>query len=142
MRELMKQVTAFKTAAAAAAVVTAMIAGTAHAGDVRVNISLGAPAPAPVVVEYNTYCVGYRANLYDADWRLRVAQQEQWHAQEALGAVRRHEGEVALIVEDQENLVAKFGKQTAESDAVVATARARSDAFEKRLASARSDRDA
>ena len=26
-------------------------------------------APAPVVVEYNTYCVGYRANLYDADWR-------------------------------------------------------------------------
>src|SRR6185312_8388860 len=82
------------------------------------------------------------AALYDADWRLRVAQQEQWRAQEDLLASRRHAGEVALVVEDQEALMAKYGKQTAESDASVATARARLDAFEKRVASAKSDRDA
>ena len=129
-------------AAAAAAVVAAGLSAVTRAGDVTVSVTVGAPPPTPVVVEYDTYCVGYRAALYDADWRLRVAQQDQWRAQDELIAARRSAGELALVVEDQETLVAKYGKQTAESDASVAAARARLDAFEKRVASAKSDRDA
>src|SRR5437588_932724 len=51
-----------------------------------------------VVLEYRTYCVGPRADLYAADWRLRNAQCEQWRAQEALDAARLREGELALAV--------------------------------------------
>ena len=64
-----------------------VLPGNASAGGfgIRIDVGLPPPPPAPVVVvDYNTYCVGFRANLYDADWRLRNAQIEQWHAQEAL----------------------------------------------------------
>ncbi len=142
-------------------------AGTAMAGhlDIGIGINISAPpppqivvsVPAPVVtVDYNTYVVGFRANLYDADWRLRQAQNEQCLAQEALDAARHREGEIAVTVDEQEGIVAQFGKQVADSDAALAAARAavgtaaadaqdarvRLTAFEHRVESARSDLDA
>lgn len=117
----------------------AVLAGVAALGLVAWAPSAGS---GQVVIEYNTYCVGYRANLYDADWRLRCAQTDQWRAQEDLIAARRHEGEVAIAVEDQEALVAQYGQRLADSDAAMTDARARLHAYEKRIESARSDLDA
>src|SRR5690242_15097511 len=92
---------------------------------------------APVVVEYHTYVVGYRRNLYDADWHLRRAQADMWNAQERLDAARQHEGEIAVAMEDQEALVAKYGKSAEESEAIAANARARLVAHEKRVSASR-----
>src|SRR6185312_3233449 len=89
----------------------AALAAVAALGIGSVNPSV---APAEVVIEYNTYCVGYRANLYDADWRLRCAQADQWQAQDDLAVARRHEGEVALVVEDRQVLVDQYAKRVAE----------------------------
>jgi hypothetical protein len=93
-----------RAAAAAVAALGLFSTRTALAGDVSIGINIGSapPPPPPVVVEYDTYCVGYRANLYDADWRLRNAQAEQWRAERDLDAARRHEGEVADILDDRE----------------------------------------
>jgi len=144
----------------AALVGVGLIAGLpaiALGGGFRIDINLGAPPPPPVVViDFNTYCVGFRANLYDADWRLRNAQIEQWNAADALDAARRHEGEIAIAVEEREALVADFGKRVAESDAALAAARAaagrasedivifraRAAAFERRAHDAREDVEA
>jgi hypothetical protein len=145
--------------AAAAAGLLAGLPGSASGGGIGIGINIGIPVPrhdAVVVPDYDSYCVGYRHNLYDADWRLRNAQIEQWNAQEALGNSRAHEGEIAVTVEDQEAFVASFEKRVAESDAALAgaraaagraaddaaDARARLHAFEKRIAGAKDDMDA
>jgi hypothetical protein len=151
------------TVALAAAATFALIAGlpgSASAGGLRIDINLGAPPPVVhhdvVVLEYDSYCVGYRHNLYDADWRLRNAQIEQWNAQDALETARHREGDVAVTVEDQEAFVAGFEKRVADSDAALAAARdaagraaddaadarARIHAFEKRIAGAKDDLEA
>jgi hypothetical protein len=128
---------------------------------IGIGINIGIPTPPPVVIvapapevvlDYNTYVVGFRAKLYDADWRLRQAQNEQCLAQVALDAAHHHEGELAVTVDEQEGVAAQFGKQVADSDAALAAARAavgtaaadaqdarvRLTAFEHRIGSARS----
>jgi len=129
-------------------------------GGFGIDIHLGGPPPRHhdevVVLEYDRYCVGYRQNLYDADWRLRNAQIEQFSAQDALDAARHRESEIAVVVEDREIILADYEKRVAESDGNLAAARAavgraaddaadaraRLHAYEKRIAGAREDRDA
>jgi len=164
----MKRLSIINRAAFAAVAAFGLLsgAGTAMGGGVGIGIGINIDVPPPpqivvvapvpaVVLDYNTYVVGFRANLYDADWRLRQAQNEQCLAQEALDAAHRHEGELAVTVDEQEGVVAQFGKQVADSDAALAAARAavgtaaadaqdarvRLTAFEHRVASARSDLD-
>ena len=164
----MKRLSIINRAAFAAVAGFGLLSGAAtamadHVG-IGIGIDIGIPAPPPivvvapapeVVVDYNTYVVGFRASLYDADWRLRRAQNEQCLAQEALDAAHRREGEIAVTIDEQEGVVAQFGKQVADSDAALAAARAavgtaaadaqdarvRLTAFEHRIASARSDLD-
>ncbi len=153
-----------KSAAAAAvaaiASATSIVSGGVNVGvDIRVGVPLPPPPPAVVVeehVSYDTYVVGFRRNLYDADWRLRTAQREEFLATQDLDAARRHEGEVAVALEEQEGVVAQWGQRVAESDAALAAARAaagraadeaaearlRLGALEKRIATARADLDA
>ena len=132
----------------------------AASGQLRFDIRVGAPPPPRerivVVEDYNTYCVGYRHNLYDADWRLRNAQIEQWEAQDGLDAARHREGDIAVTVEDQEAIIAQDEKRVVEADAALdaaraaagraaddeADARARVGAFEKRARAAHEDLEA
>lgn len=95
-----------------------------------------------VAVAYSTYCVGYRANLYESDWRLRRAQVEQWRAQEELAAAIRHEGDLAITLEDQQSVIAEYAKLLADSDAAISDAQARLSASQERIASAGAARDA
>lgn len=115
--------------------------------DFRIGINLGGPPPErhheqAVVLEYDTYCVGYRRQLYDADWQLREAQIEQWHAQEALANARQREGEIAVAVDDDEQLAAQFDRGRAEGDGAAAELRLRLAAHEKRVAAGREDLEA
>jgi len=145
----MERLSMIKSAALATVAALGVFAGTAgtsRAGDIKIGINFGTPPPppppAPVVYEYDTYVVGYRQNLYDADWRLRNARIELWHAEDDLAAARQHEGEVAAIVDDEEALVGRYNKGIADSEAAVVEARTRLAAYEKRLASAHGDLDA
>src|SRR5260370_478397 len=89
-------------------------APAAMGGDVSVDIRIGAPPPPPpavVIVReepvvYETFVVGYRRDLYDADLRLRIARADEWTAHEELAAARRHEGEFAVQLDEAEALVA------------------------------------
>ena len=71
-------------AAVAALGLMISLPGTGHAG-VNVEINVGTPAPPPpvAVFEYDSYCVGYRQNLYDADWRFAMPRLTSGH-------LRRH----------------------------------------------------
>src|SRR5437764_10206798 len=90
---------------AAWAAVLGLVAMPAVAGDVGIGIGIriGEPAPLPrrevVIVEerpvYETFVVGYRKSLYDADLNLRLARADEFRSYEELGAARRHEAEVA-----------------------------------------------
>lgn len=103
----------------------------------------GSPrAVAEAIPDYKTYCVGYRANLYDADWRLRCAEADQWRAQEDLAAARHRQFEVAQAVRDQEKICAQYGKVVAESDAAMDDARARLRNSQAGIESAKADLDA
>ena len=147
---------------AAAFASVAIFPGHASAGRFSIDINIGLPpAPPPhhsdvVVLDFDQYYVGYHRYLYDADWRLRNAQIEQWHAQDALDDARHHEGEIAVVVEDKEAFVAQFGTRAADSDAAftaahAAVARAEADAddaraqlhaYEKRAQGAKDDLEA
>jgi hypothetical protein len=78
------------------------------------------PPPAPfrieVVDEYDRYCVGDRRALYDADWRLRVAECEQFRAQQALDAARRREGDAVVAIDEQQAIVAQASVRLHDSD--------------------------
>jgi hypothetical protein len=100
---------------AAATTVLAILSGHAVAGGIDVDIRIGNPPPPPppvivvreeVVVRepvvYESYVVGYRRDLYDADLRLRIARADEWQAHEELDAARRHEGEVAVQLDETE----------------------------------------
>lgn len=147
----MKRVTVIRMAAVAAVAVSGLFAAKpALAGDVAVGIRIGepAPVPAPVVVRettvysYDTYVVGPRRFLYDADWRLRLAQTDEIRAERDLDAARRHEGEVAVALDDQEALVADLHRRVDGAAANVDELRVRLAALEKRVASAHEDLDA
>ena len=155
----MQNFLSLKNVTLAATAAFGLFAGTASA-QFRLDIRLGAPPPPPrqevVVLDYDRYCVGYRRDLYDADWRLRNAQIEQYNAQLALDDTRKREGEVAVLVEDREILLTDYEKRVAESDAALAAARAavgkaaddaadaraRLHAYEKRIAGAKDDFEA
>jgi hypothetical protein len=148
----MKRVTVIRMAAVAAVAVSGLFAAkAASAGDVSVGIRIGEPAPPPpppVVVQqttvysYDTYVVGYRRNLYDADWRLRLAQSDEIRAERDLDAARRREGEIAVALDDQEALVADLHRRVDGAGANADELRVRLAALEKRVASAREDLDA
>ena len=97
------------------AAVLGMIGIPAMAGDFSIGIRIGEPPPRRVVVReevvvnepvlYETYVVGYRRDLYDADLRLRIARTDEWQAHEELDAARRHEGELVVALDDTEGLV-------------------------------------
>src|SRR3954465_3484730 len=82
MKGHLKRISVARLAAVAAVSVSGLFAARASAGDVSIGIRIGEPAPPPppvvvretTVIDYNTYVVGFRRTLYDADWRLRVAQ--------------------------------------------------------------------
>lgn len=129
---------------AAAALCVASAAHVALGGDVNIGIRIGEPAPPPAsvtVVTYDTYVVGYRRGLYDADWRLRGAQCDELTAGRELDAAQRHQGEIAIAMEGQEALVADLRRRVGGAAANAAEARIRLGALEKRIASARSDLD-
>lgn len=143
-------------AVAALGMYTAM-PGTASAKPFEIDINLGGHHHDEVVVlEYNRYCVGFRRDLYDADWRLRNAQIEQWHANDALDDAHQRETDIAVAVETNEAVVAEFASRVADSDALLlaarasvgraaddaAAARARLHAYEKRVEGARCDLEA
>jgi hypothetical protein len=145
----MKRVTMIRMAAVAAVAVSGLFAtSSASADGVSVGIRIGEPAPAPVVVRettvysYDTYVVGPRRYLYDADWRLRLAQADEIRAERDLDAARRHEGEVAVALDDQEALVADLHRRVDGAAANADELRVRLGALEKRVASAREDLDA
>ena len=94
------------------------------------------------VYSYDTYVVGSGGNLYDADWRLRLAQTDEIRAERDLDAARRHEGEVAVALDDQEALVADLHRRVDGAAANADELRVRLAALEKRVASAREDLDA
>lgn len=132
------------TACGLFAVVPQSIAGT----DFHIGINLGGNdrhrdrERTTVVYEYDTYCVGSRRTLYDADWRLRQSQVEEWRAYEALAAARQREGDLAVVVDDHEQLLAEFNTRGDRASGAVEEARIRVGAFERRAASARADMDA
>lgn len=136
-----------KSAWAAAAVMGLSLTGSAFGDGISIGIRIGEPVPPPrpvvttTVVTYETYCVGPRRLLYDADWRLRTAQCDEIRAQEQLEAARRHEGEVAVAMDEQEGRVAELKRCVGGAAANAAEARIRLSALEKRIASARSDLD-
>jgi hypothetical protein len=136
-----------KSAFAAVALMGLAVTGSAFGDGVSIGIRIGEPVPPPrpvvttTVVTYETYCVGPRRMLYDADWRLRTAQCDELRATEELEAARRHEGEVAVALEAQEGAVAELKRCVGGAAADAAEARIRLTALEKRTASARSDLD-
>jgi len=123
-----------------------ILVGSSASAQLRIGIQIGIPTPPPrhepVVVEYRTYYVGYRRALYDADLRLRIAQTHQWQAADDLDAAKHREGELAVVVDEQEALVARYANQAAVSEEVVTQDRARLAAFQKRVESAHGDLDA
>ena len=135
-------------AAVAACGLAAVIPQSAAGGDFHIGINIGGNdhhrdrERTTVVYEYDSYCVGPRRALYDADWRLRQAQVDEWRAYEALDAARHREGELAVVVDDHETLVADFDARGARGGAAVEDARIRLGAFERRMASARADVEA
>jgi len=139
-------------AVAAMGLVGSLACGTARGGDVSVGIGIriGEPAPPPrpvvvretTVVSYDTYVVGYRKNLYDADWRLRTAQVDEVEAQGALDAAKAHVGEVAVALDETEARAADLRRQLDGAGADVAELRVRARALEVRLKNAREDWDA
>ena len=96
-------------------VAVGIFSGSALAGNVNVDIHIGESAPPPVIVReevivrepvvYESYVVGYRRNLYDSDLRLRVARSDEWRAHEELAAARRNEGELAVLLDEQEGRI-------------------------------------
>jgi hypothetical protein len=94
------------------AAVLGMLGVPALAGDFNIDIRIGEPPPRRVVVReevvvnepavYETYVVGYRRDLYDADLRLRIARADEWQAHEELETARRHEGELAVTFDESE----------------------------------------
>jgi hypothetical protein len=133
---------------AAVGVALGLLAGLAArtlGDDFRIGIQIGSappPPPQPVVVEYQTYYVGPRAALYDADLHLRSAQAHQWRAAETLDVAVHREGELAVMVDEQEALVAKYANQAAGGEQAIAAAKARVGAFQKRLQGAHDDLEA
>src|SRR4051812_5183753 len=101
---------------AAWAVVMGTVALPALGGDVKVGIGIriGEPAPPPrvVVVEerpvvvYETFVVGHRRTLYDADLALRLARADEFRAYEELQTARRREAELAGGLDDTEGTIA------------------------------------
>src|SRR5258708_1286371 len=85
---------------------TGAVAGGGRGEGGGVEFPFGdAPPPGEVVVVrepvvYETYVVGYRRDLYDADLRVRLARADEWQAQEELTAARRHEGEIAVRLDE------------------------------------------
>jgi len=135
-------------AAVAACGLVAVIPQSAQGGDFRIGINIGGNdhhrdrERTTVVYEYDSYCVGHRRNLYEADWQLRQAQVEEWHAYEALAAARQREGDLAVVVDDHEQLLADFNTRGERASGAVEEARLRLGAFERRAASARADVEA
>jgi hypothetical protein len=144
-----------------------------RAGEVNVDIHIDNRPPPPVVVVrereparvivveerepvvYETYVVGYRRNLYDADLRVRIARSDEWEAHEELAAARRHEGELAVRLDEQEALieelrhrvgnpgrVAELHARTGETAELAADLRKRLGALDHRVAAAREDFEA
>src|SRR4051794_9927576 len=130
-----------KTAwAAAAGLGIVAFAGSALGGDINIGIRIGEPAPQPrpavTVVSYETYVVGPRRSLYDADLRLRAAQCDEIRAQEELDGARGQEGTIAVALEGAEAQVVDLKRQVGGAAANAAEARIRLSALEKRIASA------
>ncbi len=124
---VMKSVSTIKKAAWSTLATFGLLTGSAFAGGVNVGVGVGIqigdappPPPAVVVIErpvvVDTYVVGYRTNLYDADMRLRLAQADQYHASESLEGARRHEGEVAVALEEEEHVAADLHRQVGDAD--------------------------
>src|SRR3954469_5575798 len=111
-------------------------AARAAGGDLKVgvNIRIGEPPPPPppvvvveerpaVVVVDDGWIVGPRRRLYDADLRLRLAQSAEYRASEELEAARRHEGDVALALDDNERLMVELRHEVGEREAGIGSAR-------------------
>jgi hypothetical protein len=145
--------------AAAMGIVAAAAAPAVLADGFGINIRIGEPPPRREVivreepVVYETYVVGYRRNLYDADLRLRVARAEEWNASEDLEAARGREGEIAVRLDDAEAACAELRQRVGGRAALVAELhekvtgtsvscedlRRRLDAYGHRIAAARED---
>ena len=127
---------------------------SATAGDVSVDIHIGSPPPRPVIlreevvvvreevvvrepVVYDTYVVGYRRNLYDTDLRLRLARSDEWQAHEELAAARRNEGELAVLLDEQEALIGPLRHRAGGREESLADLRARVSATADQTANLR-----
>ncbi len=169
----MKSVSIIKKAAFTTLAALGLFTGSAFAGvNVGVDIQIGGHAPPPpvvvverpvviveqrpaIVVVQDPYLVGFRTNLYDADARLRIAQAEQYRSSIDLDAARRHEGEIAVALEEQEHITSDLRHEVGTADLSLEAAhaacakaadeaaglRTRLEAFEKRIGSAKSDLD-
>jgi hypothetical protein len=148
-------------------VAAGMIALPVLGGDLGIDIHIGSSAPPPPVivreevvvrepVVYETYVVGYRRDLYDADLKLRIARADEWQAHEELNAARRHEGELVVALDEQEAVIARLRDRVGDREEgaaelhvrVESTAEAAGDlrkklgALEHRIAAAREDYEA
>ena len=127
---------------AAWTVAVGITSASATAGDVSVDIHIGSPPPRPIIVReevvvvreevvvrepvvYDTYVVGYRRNLYDSDLRLRLARSDEWQAHEELAAARRNEGELAVLLDEQEALIGPLRHRAGGHEESLAELRAR-----------------
>ena len=76
-------------------------------------------------VTYETYVVGYRRDLYDADLRLRVARADEWEAKQDLDKARGFEGEIAVELDEKQEVIGALRRRVGSSDLSAAEIRER-----------------
>lgn len=150
-----------KRAALFAAV--ALTAGSVKAGDFSIGININGgrhERETTVIVRdqpvvYETFVVGYRRDLYDADLRLRLARADEFTAYDELQAARAREAQLAATLDDSDALISDLRRRcdgaadpTAIHADVVATGgqcaelRRFLDSYNHRIAAAREDLEA
>lgn len=120
---------------------------------IGVDIRIGLPPPPVVVV--GDYDSGFRHALYDADWRLRLAQEAQYNARNDLDAARAHEADMAIDADEQQGVVDDLVRriqaagvdealrvQISQASVVLAEVQAKADELDRRAALAKADLDA
>ena len=127
---------------AACVVAFGLMTGPAMADGFGLDIRIGAPPPPRRVIVreevrvepvYETYVVGYRRDLYDADLKLRIARADQWQAHEELEAARRREGELAVELDGQEAIIAQLRERVGDREGNLGELHARVEATAARI---------
>ena len=142
----------------------ALIAAPTMAGGISLGIRVDvpvvvAPPPPAVVVHeepvvYDTYVVGYRRQLYDADLALRLARADEFAAYDELQAARRHEADIGGQFDENQAVIVDLRRRVGGGDIAtihadvlatqdhIADLHKQLDALDHRVASAKEDYDA